>query len=187
MMNRAVAPNISVISEIKTHFPESETNLFKIHSEEGVFKLDIIYPDAGQVKGTNKFAIAMAINLLLGGDSNKKADEIAESIDALGGFVFKSSDFYNASITIYGLNEYINETVQIVKNAIDIANYPQSEVDIYKRNRLSELEISLQKTSYLAGKGINKLLLGAEHDISFETTQEIIHSTKREDLIEFKG
>jgi len=186
MINRAVAPNISVISEIKTYFPESDNNLFKIHSEEGVFKLDIIYPDAGQVNGRNKFAIAMAINLLLAGDSNKKADEIAENIDALGGFVFKSSDFYNASITIYGLNEYINETVQIVKNAIDTANYPQYEIDIYKRNRLSELEINKQKTSYLAGKGIHKILLGAEHDISFETTEDIIHLTKREDLIEFK-
>lgn len=187
MLNRTNPPNTAVISEINTHFPESDTNLFKIHSEEGVFKLDIIYPDAGQVNGKNKFAIAMAINLLLNGDDNKKADEIAESIDALGGFVFKSSDFYNASVTIYGLNEYINEIIQIVKNAVDTANYPQSEIDIYKRNRLSELEINLQKTSYLAGKGINRLLLGDEHDISFETTEAIIHSTKREELLQFKN
>lgn len=186
MINRALAPEIKTISEINTNFPNSDNNLFKIKSEEGVFKLDIIYPEAGQVKGKNKFAIAMAINLLLSGNDGESAAEIAEKIDALGGFVFKSSDFYTASITIYGLNEYINETIQIVKNAIDKVNYPSEEVEIYKRNRLSELNISLQKTSYLAGKGINRLLLGIEHDISFETTEDIINSTHRNDIIEFK-
>lgn len=186
MINRALAPEIKTISEIKTNFPISENNLFKIKSEEGVFKLDIIFPEAGQVKGKNKFAIAMAINLLLSGNENITAAEIAEKIDALGGFVFKSSDFYNASITIYGLNEYINETIQIVKNAIDTVSFPVEEVEIYKRNRLSELNISLQKTSYLAGKGINRLLLGTEHDISFETTEEIISKTNRNEIIDFK-
>ncbi len=186
MINRALAPEIKTISEIITNFPESNNNLFKINSEEGVFKLDIIFPEAGQIKEKNKFAIAMAINLLLSGNDNETSAEIAEKIDALGAFVFKSSDYYNASITVYGLNEYINETIEIVKNAIDSVNYPIEEVNIYKRNRLSELNINLQKTSYLAGKGINKLLLGNEHDISFETTEEIINNTDRTELITFK-
>lgn len=187
MINRALAPEIKTISEIKTNFPESSNNLYKIRSEEGVFKLDIIYPDAGQVKEKNKFFIAMAINLLLSGNESENAAQIAESIDSLGGFVFKSSDFYNASITVYGLNEYINETIQIVKKAIDNVTYPVEEVEVYKRNRLSELNINLQKTSYLAGKAINRILLGNEHDISFETTEEIINNTNRKDLIEFKN
>ncbi len=185
-MNRALAPDIQPIVKIETHFPQSGTNLFRINSEEGVFKLEIIYPQAGQIKEKNKFAIGMAINLLMSGNSQKSAATIAEEIDELGGFVFKSSDFYSAGISVYGLDEHIGKTLKLVKEAIDSVEYLDEEITVYKRNRLSELNINLQKTSYLASKGINALLCGKDHDISFQLTEEIIQNTDKNELVEFK-
>ncbi len=186
-MNRTLAPSIKPIVEINTHFPVSSNNLFLIKSEEGVFKLDIIYPNAGQVNHPNKFLVAMTTNLILSGNDRKSASDISNEIDGLGGFVFKSSDFYNTSITIYGLNEHLASSLKIVKDAIDSVTFPEEEIIVYKRNRLSELKINLQKTAYIASKAINRLLLGTGHDISFETTEDIIQSTERQDIIDFKS
>ncbi len=186
-MNRTLAPNIKLISGINTHFPQSDTNLFKIKSEDGVFKLDIVFPNAGQVQGKNKFAIGMVLNLLMSGNEHQSSAKLAEEIDELGGFVFKSSDFYSAGITVFGLNEHIRKTIKIVKKAIDDVAFTADEIAVYKRNRLSELNINLEKTSYLASKGINELLCGKDHDISFRTTEEIIDNTTRQELIDFKA
>lgn len=186
-MNRTEAPEIKSIKRIDTHFPESDTNLFKINSEEGVFKLDIVFPEAGQVKENNKFAVGMAINLLLSGNSEKTASRIAEEIDELGGFVFKSSEHYSACISVYGLNEHIAETIRLTKNAIETVSYPDEEIAVYKRNRISDLNINLQKTSFLASREINRLLCGNDHDLSFQTSEEIIQNTGKEELVAFKN
>jgi predicted Zn-dependent peptidase len=122
----------------------------------------------------------------MSGNSQKSAASIAEEIDELGGFVFKSSDFYSAGISIYGLDEHIGETIRLVNEAIQSVEYLDEEIAVYKRNRLSELNINLQKTSYLASKGINSLLCGKDHDISFQLTEEIIQNTSKSELTEFK-
>ncbi|MES2618786.1 MAG: insulinase family protein [Bacteroidota bacterium] len=186
-MNRSIAPDIKPILSIDTRFPDSTNNLFRINSEEGVSKLEIVFPSAGQAGISNKFALGMAVNLLLSGNANKSAADIANEIDALGGYVFKSADYYSSGITIYGLNENISKILEIVKNAFDTVDYSENEIEIYKRNRLSELNINLQKTSFLAGRGINQMLCGVEHSISFKLTEEIINSTSREDLLTAKN
>ena len=63
-MNRSLAPQIEDIQHIHTGFPESNNNLFCIDSQEGVFKLDIIYPNAGYAHLGNKFIGIMAMDLL---------------------------------------------------------------------------------------------------------------------------
>lgn len=181
-MNRQIAPEIKPVMSIDTRFPKGGNNLFRIDSEEGVSKLEIVFPGAGQAGSKNKFAMGMCINLLMNGHQGKKSADIAGEIDALGGYVFKSSDYYNASITIYGLNENIAELLSIVKKSFDAVDFPEEEIAIYKRNRLSELNINLQKTGFLANRGIHKQLCGVRHPISYQLTEEIIGNTGRDEV-----
>ncbi len=101
-MNRSIAPNIINIKNIHTGFPDSANNVFRINSNEGVFKLDIIYPNGGYAMLQNKFQGIMAMDLLLSGTDKLTAQKISESLDALGAYVYKSCDYYASSLSLYG-------------------------------------------------------------------------------------
>ena len=97
MINRISAPEIKTIEHINTGYPHSDSNIFRLNSEEGVFKLDIVFPNAGYSLIENKFAGIYAMELLFSGTAEKTAQTIADEIDMLGGFVFKGCDYYTSS------------------------------------------------------------------------------------------
>lgn len=185
-MNRQIAPEITPIKQIRTGFPESKDNLYRIPSEEGVFKLEIIYPGAGYGLVESKFAAIYGMDLLLSGTKEQTATQISESLDALGAYVFKSCDYYSSSITIYGLNEHFTNSLNIVRNSMENCIYPKLELDIYKSRKISELNINLNKTSFLANRAINDLIFGPEHPFSAKSDHALIASIKEEDLLNFK-
>ncbi len=186
-MNRSIAPEIKESSAFTTGFIESENNIFHFDGSDGVFKLEIIYPYANRIGISNPFAYTIGLDLLFSGTVTKTASQIAEDIDQYGGFIFKNSDYYTSSISIYGLEENIENILPIVKNAIDEAFFPEEEILVYKRNKISELKINLQKTSFLANRGINKLLFGDNHTVNKILTEDVINNTLQSELISFKN
>ncbi len=185
-MNRTQAPDIKPSLAFTTGFVESNTNLFHFNATDGVFKLDIVFPKANRVGVSNTFAYTMAMDLILSGTDKLTASQISETIDAYGGYVFKTSDYYSASIGVYGLEENIDAILSVLKNAIDNAIFPTEEIEIYKRNKISELNINLEKTSFLANRGINKMLFGMQHSAAKEVSEEIIKNTNQQALLDFK-
>ena len=174
MINRNVAPDIKTIERINTGYPHSDSNIFRLNSEEGVFKLDIVFPNAGYSLVENKFAGIYAMELLFSGTNEKTAQTIADEIDMLGGFVFKGCDYYTSSVTIYGLTENIKPLVKIVKDCIDYCSYPLDEVNILKNKKKSELNINLNKTNYLANRQINQMIFGSKHPYSTPLDLQIL-------------
>lgn len=185
-MNRTIAPEIKPSLAFNTGFVESHNNLFHFNANDGVFKLDIVYPNANRVGVKNTFAYTMAMDLILSGTEKLTASQISETIDSFGGFVFKSSDYYSSSIAVYGLEENIEAILNVLKNAIDNVIFPLEEIDIYKRNKISELNINLEKTSFLANRGINKMLFGENHSAAKVVSEEVITNTNQQELLDFK-
>jgi zinc protease len=184
-MNRQIAPEIHAIKQLKTGFPVQDKNIFKLISEEGVFKLEIIYPNSGYGLIDNRLHGIYGMDLILSGTKEKDSEQISSEIDKLGGYVFKSSDYYTSSITIFGMNENILQLIGIVKDAMINCIYDEHELSIYKTRKISELNINQNKTNYLANKGINELLTGADHPYSKTSTEEMIHEVNQEDLVIF--
>ena len=185
-MNRQLAPEIKSIRSIKTGFPVNDQNIFRLNSEEGVFKLEIVFPSAGYGSIENKFHGLYATDLLLSGTASKTAHKIAEEIDTLGGFVFKGCDYYSASVTIFGINENLPRLLHIVKDAVDNCVFSQSELEVYKSRKLSELNINLSKTNYLANRSINCLVMGDSHPYSRYSTEDTINSVDSQALKAYK-
>ena len=151
-MNRSIAPITSEIQTIETGFPLPQGNLYKIPSEEGVFRLDIIFPGAGYGIYPHKFHALYATELLLSGTDNLNVSQIAEEIDVLGGYVFKSCDYYNSSISLYGTVEHLNSLLKLVKSSVENCCFDGHELEVFKQKKLSELQINLNRTSFLANR-----------------------------------
>lgn len=186
-MNRKTAPDIQTIASLKTGFPDAEKNLFGIISEEGVFKLEIVFPDAGYGLIEDKFCGVYAMDLLLSGTATKTAHQIADAIDEIGGFVFKSCDYYTSSLTVYGMNEKLEQVLSIVKSASDNCVFDRNELNIYKSKKISELNINLEKTNFLANRRINQILFGSQHPFALASTEEKIKQTNATILSEYRS
>ena len=187
MLNRIQAPQIKTIKHLHTGFPVSDSNVYRINSEEGVFKLEIVFPNGGYSGLDNKFAGIYAMDLLFCGTKTRTSKEIADSIDVLGAFIFKSCDYYTSSITVYGLMENTIEILNIVKENIENCVYPLDEVNIFKNKKNSELKININKTNYLANRQINHIIFGKEHPYSKHLTEDIINALENQNFIEFKN
>lgn len=186
-MNRQQAPEIKPINSIHTGFPAAQGSLFRIRSEEEVFKLEIVYPNAGYGLCDNKFHALYGMDLLLSGTSELSASQISEALDSLGSYVFKNCDYYTASITLYGLTDNLINTLDIVKTSVENCLYSENELNVYKNRKVSELNININKTNFLANRAINELIFGDTHPYAQKSTEESIHAVKSEDLKRFKS
>ena len=185
-MNRQLAPDIQPIKKIHTGFKPSEGNIFRIDSEEGVFKLEIIYPGAGFGLVKDKFAALYGMDLLMSGTANQSASQVSEALDALGAYVFKGCDYYTSFITIYGLNSDIKNILSIVNNTVSNCIYPLHELEVFKTRKISELNININKTSFLANRSINRQILGENHPFSTISDEGLIRSIDQDKLKSFK-
>jgi len=185
-MNRQLAPDIQPIKKIHTGFKPSEGNIFRIDSEEGVFKLEIIYPGAGFGLVKDKFAALYGMDLLMSGTANQSASQVSEALDALGAYVFKGCDYYTSFITIYGLNSDIKNILSIVNNTVSNCIYPLHELEVFKTRKISELNININKTSFLANRSINRQILGENHPFSTISDEGLIRSIDKDKLKSFK-
>jgi len=185
MINRTIAPEIKTISHLNTGYPKSDSNIFRVESEEEVFKLEIVFPNAGYSLLENKYCGIYAMDLLFSGTHDKNAETIADEIDVLGGYIFKVCDYYTSSITIFGISENIKKLIEIAKYCIENCNYSLDEVNILKNKRKSELKINLNKTNYLANRQINQLIFGQNHPYSEPITEQIINKINSSDLLNY--
>ena len=185
MINRTVAPEIKNISHINTGYPKSDTNIFRIDSEEEVFKLEIVFPKAGYSLLDNKHSGIYAMDLLFSGTREKTAQTIADEIDILGGYIFKGCDYYTSSITIFGISENLKPLLKIAKYCLENCIYPLDEVNILKNKKKSELNINLNKTNYLAIRQINQMIFGKNHPYSVPITEQIIDDLNSDDFLKY--
>lgn len=185
-MNRKIAPDIQPINHIKTGFPEINSRLCRIDSDEEVFKLEIIFPKAGYGNYSNKFHALYGMDLLLSGHEEKSASEISESLDQLGSFVFKGCDYYTSTITLYGLQEHLKSTLEIVVDSMRKCAYVKDELDVYKERKVSELNINLNKTNFQANRAINDLIFGETHPYALKSDESLIRNVDTDSLKTFR-
>ncbi|MFM6983509.1 MAG: M16 family metallopeptidase [Chitinophagaceae bacterium] len=187
MINRQLAPDIHSIKKINTGFKPADGNIFRIDSEEGVFKLEIIYPGAGFGMVDDKFSALYGMDLLMSGTRDKNAAQISEEIDSLGSYVFKGCDYYTSFLTVYGLNSDIENILNIVNKSASNCIYPLHEVEVFKNRKISELNINLNKTSFLANRSINQQILGKNHPFSTISDETLLQSVSQDKLLKFKN
>ena len=187
MINRQLAPEIKAIESIKTGFPFKNGNAYHIVSNEAVFKLDLIFESGGFGQYSNKYHALFASDLILSGTSKKNANVISEELDLLGAYVFKNCDYYSHSISIYGQTEFLGLILDLVVEAILECEYIEEELSIYKSKKISELNINLAKSSFLANRAINALIVGENHPFASPINESIINGISREDLLAYKN
>jgi zinc protease len=175
MLDRNTAPSFKATEKITLPDVEiasigSGIELFSLvnHNLE-IFRLEIVF-NAGSYFGT-KFGLSYFTSKLLpAGTKSKKANEVAESFERLGGFLEVSQNQERLVVTLHGLTKFFEFYLQDLTDLIFDPILPGEELEIQKKIASQSYLVNIEKTSVEANKIFREGLFGTDH--SFGKTLE---------------
>jgi zinc protease len=106
--------------------------------------------------------------LLREGTAKRSSKDIAEQVDALGATLGANSGFSSmtSTVTIGGLVENIDQSLELFADVIRNPTFPQAEVDKYKSRTLAQLQFQRSIPQFLAAEQFQKAIYGTDHPAS---------------------
>ncbi|HKP85449.1 MAG TPA: pitrilysin family protein [Blastocatellia bacterium] len=111
---------------------------------------------------SNKAALREATaELLTEGAGPRTSEQLAREVETLGGQIasFASSDYAVVSAAV--ISENAGAMIDIFADVLARPSFPQSEVALYKNNRLEKLTLDRQDPSFLVREHFNRIIHGA--------------------------
>jgi zinc protease len=190
MIDRSIAPPFKTIDRIdvlKTtraklnngiDFFSLSAGSQEITRIEFIFKAGMYHQPATLIASTTN-------NLLESGTKSYTADQISDGIDFYGSFLELQVEQDYASITLFSLNKYLNESFKFVEEVIKYPTFPEDEFKIHITNKKQKHSINSQKVSVLAKRKFTELLFGAAHPYGKEVMDKDFDRINRTELREF--
>jgi zinc protease len=148
------------------------------------YRLAFLSGDAADPAEQIGLTSAMA-SMLTEGTAKYSSRELAEKIERLGASLSAnaSEDFLviaGSSLSIYG-----SEVLQLIAEITFRATFPESELDLYKRNTIENLKFQRSQPGFLSNEQVARILYG-EHPYShISPTADDIERLSRETLTDF--
>ena len=185
-LNRTIAPSLKPLYLPTLSNPkEVLLGVLSMSKDQiDVFRLDIVFPKGGSGNSLYPKSAVLCAEMLLSGTKELSAQELNEQLDYYGSYVSISTSYYKTLFTVYGLNKYFKEIVELVNKAINHSNFPQDELDTIIHQKVAGLKIQQQKTNYQSKVLMNKLWFGETTVLGHETKEEDYENITKEKLEE---
>src|SRR5687768_12090432 len=140
MLNRNIAPEFKEVTSVHLqkatdHKLNNGMPVYLLNAgTQEVMKIEFIF-NAGMRNRDYPF-VATAVNDMLDeGTATRKATDIAEELDFYGAFVESEVSHDHATFTLWTLNKFLDESLNIVKDILVNASFPEHEFSVYLSNR----------------------------------------------------
>ncbi len=189
-IDRNIAPATKPIKQIS--FPPLETTL--LSGGIPVYYLNMGDQDVSRVDimiGTGKWEqpkplVSSFTNLLTKEGAGKMDGKaIAETLDYYGAWLQLSDGFHYSYITVYTLNKFFRETIEILFRMFREPHFPEEAFENLKNRRKQQFFIDNSKVQYLANKAFSEALFGAKHPYGRTSNAEDFDRIQISDLKEF--
>ena len=190
MLNRTQAPGFKTIDKIEIQ----ETVSFKLNNGipvhaidtgsqeltrvEFIFKAGNFYQDAPLVAHS-------ANSLVENGTQKFSANLLSDGIDFYGSFFETSCGVDYASIALFSLNKYLENTLVFVEDMVKNSIFPADEVSTYLINKKQKHLVNEQKVNHVARKKFAELLFGEKHPYGMHPYDSDYDATKRDTIADF--
>ena len=150
------------------------------------YRLAFLAGDAVEPADSTGVISAMA-SMLTEGSINYSSRELAEKIERLGASVAASSSEDFIVVSASSLSIYSSEILQLISEIVFGPVFPDTELDLYKRNTIENLKFQRSQPGFLANEQTARILYG-EHPYSrISPTAGDVEKLTRESLIEMHG
>jgi zinc protease len=127
-----------------------------------VVSLDFVF-DAGTWQQSTAGVAQAVVSLLKNGTSTKTAFAINEHIEFFGAQVKCGVGNDMATVTVSCMSKHLHQLLPLVFEMITDSVFPESELAIYKQNTIQRMQVSLQKSDFVANRKIDEYLFGYAH------------------------
>ncbi|MDP5139194.1 MAG: insulinase family protein [Spirosomaceae bacterium] len=190
MIDRKIAPPFQAITELP--FPDLQTTVLNngqyLHQinvgSQPALKLEIIF-EAGSKYQSHKSVATLTSKTLLGGTTKHTAFYIAERFSQYGGYTEIAQNADQLSFIVYGLSHHLVNFLPLICEILTDATFPEAEFDTQKQIKGQQLQVSLEKTSFIANQTFKAELFGENHPLGTFSTIEDITAVKRDDVVGF--
>lgn len=167
-MNRKLQPEIQVLEQFNILRPECSVmpngiplNVINVGEQE-VVRIDILF-GGGRWQQSQKLQALFTNRMLKEGSRKFTAAVIAEKLDYYGGWLELSTSADHAYITLYSLNKYFAETLDVLESIIKEPLFPDKELTTIVNTNIQQYLVNVSKVDYLAHRDLLRALYGDHH------------------------
>lgn len=167
-MDRKIQPNIQELKNFSMSPPVRSTlpngvPLTVINAgDQEVVRIDILFT-GGRWYQTQPLQALFANRMLREGSLRFTAQQIAEKLDYYGAWLELASSSECAYITLYSLNKYLAETLEVLESVIKEPTYPAKELQTVIDTNIQQHLVNLTKVDFLAQRQLLRSLYGEGH------------------------
>ena len=189
-MDRTIQPEIQPLKNFRIQTPVRTTlpngiPLTVINAgEQEVVRMDVLF-SGGRWQQSQKLQALFTNRMLREGTTKYTAATIAEKLDYYGSWLELSSSSEYAYITVYSLNKYLAQTLEVVESMIKEPLFPQKELQTILDTNIQQYLVNTSKVDFLAHRSLLKSLYGEQHPCGKIVMEEDYHTITPEVLREF--
>ncbi|MGO1788540.1 MAG: M16 family metallopeptidase [Sphingobacterium sp.] len=187
MPNRTIAPDVQGIDAVRIHQPEQFTFrngltvcIFRAPEQE-LIKAEFVFNNVFEQPENSVRNTALS-SMLKEGTSRMNSGQIADAIDFYGAYLVPEFSFDHNALTLYTLRKHAGKVLPIVHELLTDSVFPQQELDTFVRNNKQNLQISLEKTDFLARRKFYQQLFG-DTRYGRGVTVDLLDSLDQSDLL----
>ena len=148
------------------------------------YRLAFFSGDANEPSDFQGISTATA-SMLSEGTRNFSSRELAEKIERLGANISVSSSDDFTMVAASSLSLYNSELLDLVSEIVLLPSFPDSELDLYKRNTIEHLKFQRSQPGFLAGEQTARILYGEHPYAKTSPSPEDVEKLTRDALVDF--
>ncbi|HUF29140.1 MAG TPA: pitrilysin family protein, partial [Gemmatimonadaceae bacterium] len=150
-----------------------------------VLSISLSVPAGSYYDPADKSGLAdMVAGLLTKGAGNRTADQIAESIESVGGSISAGAGADFLTVRADALTPNAELAFQLVGDVVVRPTFPAEEVDLLRKRTLSGLQLERSSPGALASRFFAYGLYGS-HPYGVRPTEQTVQAITREDLLAY--
>ena len=168
VVDRTSAPRIRPIEQFSILRPERRDMpngmpLYVIRAgSEDVVRFDLLVR-SGQLHQRLPLQAMFTNRMLREGTRQYTAACIAEKLDYYGAWLDLSSAPEYTYVTLYSLNKYLPQTLDILESLVKEPVFPEKELKVIVDTNVEQFKVNLSKVDFLAHRALVKTLFGGHH------------------------
>ena len=129
---------------------------------------------------------ALTAQLLDQGTTNRGAQEIAQTIDSIGGGLGVGAGTDLSFVNVLVLKDSFDLALSMLSDVARNPAYAQAEIDRQRQQLLSEMQVSYDDPAYVSGMVFGRLVYGSHpYGMPHNGTPQSLMQITRSDLVEF--
>ncbi|EKU92692.1 M16 family metallopeptidase [Bacteroides oleiciplenus] len=180
MLDRSIQPFIREPEQLEVLSPERRVMpngipLYILNAGDNeVVRIDLLM-EGGRWQQTQRLQALFTNRMLREGTRCYSAAAIAEKLDYYGAWLELSSSSEYAYITLYSLNKYLPETLDIFESIVKEPLFPEKELGVIVDNNIQQFLVNSSKVDFLAHRTLINAVYGDKHPCGQLVQEEDYH------------